>query len=763
MLKRNVLFYTALLTATMAMAQNKVNITATDGTVASFNTADVKSITIKDNNVTVNPQNKTYKAAQIGFIKVGVGDVQITDAKGWLESAYVEWAPFQGAESYHVYIKGENISEYKKLDQQLVRNYGTYGRADAVGLKAGTYAMKVVPVINKVEDSSKASEALSLTVKNFDRSGYAHFNHKSGIGAYNNDGTLKENAIVLYITNKNLSTISCYIENGDKNKTPQVGLGKILQAYEKGKETRPLDIRFVGEIRVADQDASIQLLGEANCLNLKGKVFGDEQNITFEGIGEDATLNGIGIRFNRAGSVEVRNIGIMNQADDCFELTQCKYMWIHNVDMYYGVPGSDKDQVKGDGSTDTKKGASMETFSYNHYWDCGKASLCGLSGESTDDYITYHHNWFDHSDSRHPRVRVKSVHVYNNYYDGNSKYGIGATLGSSVFVEANYFRNCKYPMLSSMQGNDVYSGTSKYDPENNGTFSKEAGGIIKSYNNKIVDTNNTTCYWPYGATTLLTKGKNVSASSLGIDTKVHFDAYEVADRKDTVPASVVAFSGGSSYNNFDTDAKKIYSYIPDSPDDVPSIVEGYYGAGRMNHGDITWNFSDADDTNYSVDAKMRAMLSNYKTTLVGIFGDENASSGEIGEKTDTTGTGEKTDTTHVDQPVETLIVSFTGKAPSNSIVTVSGNYSTTKGTATYNNVTYSTCVKMERSTSIVVNAAKSYKMTLVFGDTETASAKINGTKITGSGSTYTQMITGKTTITKDKSVNIYAIVLEPQE
>ena len=182
----------------------------------------------------------------------------------------------------------------------------------------------------------------------------------------------------------------------------------------------------------------------------------------------------------------------------------------------------------------------------------------------------------------------------------------------------------------------------------------------------------------------------------------------------------------------------------------------------MNHGDITWNFSDADDTNYSVDAKMRAMLSNYKTTLVGIFGDENASSGEIGEKTDTTGTGEKTDTTHVDQPVETLIVSFTGKAPSNSIVTVSGNYST-KGTATYNNVTYSTCVKMESSTSIVVNAAKSYKMTLVFGDTETASAKINGTKIIGSGSTYTQMITGRTTITKDRSVNIYAIVLEPQE
>lgn len=70
---------------------------------------------------------------------------------------------------------------------------------------------------------------------------------------------------------------------------------------------------------------------------------------------------------------------------------------------------------------------------------------------------------------------------------------------------------------------------------------------------------------------------------------------------------------------------------------------------------------------------------------------------------------------------------------------------------------------MESSTSIVVNAAKSYKMTLVFGDTETASAKINGTKVAGTGSTYTQVISGTTTITKANSVNLFAIVLEPQE
>ena len=54
-------------------------------------------------------------------------------------------------------------------------------------------------------------------------------------------------------------------------------------------------------------------------------------------------------------------------------------------------------------------------------------------------------------------------------------------------------------------------------------------------------------------------------------------------------------------------------------------------------------------------------------------------------------------------------------------------------------------------------------MTLVFGDSEKASAKINGTKITGNGPIYTQTISGKTTITKANSVNLYVIVLEPQE
>ncbi len=56
------------------------------------------------------------------------------------------------------------------------------------------------------------------------------------------------------------------------------------------------------------------------------------------------------------------------------------------------------------------------------------------------------------------------------------------------------------------------------------------------------------------------------------------------------------------------------------------------------------------------------------------------------------------------------------------------------------------------------------KMTLYFGDTETASIKINGRKINGTSSTYSEILPADDyELTKDKSVNLFAIKLEPQD
>ena len=230
-------------------------------------------------------------------------------------------------------------------------------------------------------------------------------------------------------------------------------------------------------IKDTDMDALLSNEG----LQIKGKNNSVEMNITIEGIGEDATINGFGFLLRNAVNVELRNFGILNFMDDGVSLdTDNKYCWIHNLDLFYGQAGGDSDQAKGDGTIDIKGDSQYITVSSNHFFDSGKSSLCGMTSESGPNYISYNNNWFDHCDSRMPRIRTMSVHVWNNYFDGISKYGVGATSGSNVFVESNYFRATKCPMLISKQGSDISS-----DPK--GTFSGEDGGMIKSFGNIMTE------------------------------------------------------------------------------------------------------------------------------------------------------------------------------------------------------------------------------------------------------------------------------------
>ena len=398
------------------------------------------------------------------------GKVAIKEAKGWLESLYMTWDKTEEAESYNIYIKGGQYSTYTKVDGQLVRDYGTYGRVDIPGLKAADdYEVKVVPVKNETEVTDAANVASGFKVKNYSREGFAHLNY-SGIGAYNDDGTLKSNAKVLYITSATAKTVTTSVLV-DKTQKEVTGLQSIIDAYQKGTDTTPLAIRIIGKVTLDDLD---HISSSAEGLQVKGRNAYSEMNITIEGIGEDATISGFGILVRNCKGVEMRNFAIMLCLDDCISLdTNNSNIWIHNIDLFYGKTGGDADQAKGDGTVDLKGGTKYVTISSNRYWDSGKSSLCGM-GDDEANYITYQNNWFDHSDSRHPRIRCMTVHIWNNYYDGVAKYGVGATTGSSAFVEANYFRNCNKPMLISMQGSDINNS------EHKGTFSSEDGGIIKS-------------------------------------------------------------------------------------------------------------------------------------------------------------------------------------------------------------------------------------------------------------------------------------------
>lgn len=531
--------------------------------------------------------------------------VSITNASGYAEGAFAEWSAVSGASGYNVYADGTQI------DSMLIRQYPSCFRADAVGLKAGTHTLKVVPVISGKEDTSKAAEK-SVTVTAYDRSGYGWINGTSS-GAYNEDGTLKSNAVVVYITEETKDSAEAEMLTGKKTSEGKdetitvTGFQNILTQLKKNTDTRPYCFRLVGNIKTPSTNDKGDIMVDCNSKYTAG--------ITVEGIGNDTTCNGFGIRVKNCTNVEIRNLGFMNcnsdEGDNVGLQQGNDHVWVHNCDMFYGDAGSDADQVKGDGALDCKK-STYVTFSYNHFWDNGKCNLLGLS-ENTNDglYITYHHNWYDHSDSRHPRCRYYTVHVYNNYYDGNAKYGIGSTTGSSVLSENNYFRNCKYPYLTSMQGTDYTQMLA--DGKTAGTLSGEDGGTIKSYGDHIEGAKAVVWYQ---------------------DDNKEFDAYKASSLLEAVPSSVVSKSsdtlvaagykfktgsGNHTYNNVTEGFIKdgSYKYNVDKTDDVPTVVTA--NAGRVQGGDFKWTFDNSTaDEQYLVDDALKAALVAYKGTVVSI-------------------------------------------------------------------------------------------------------------------------------------------------
>ncbi|MGN0807409.1 MAG: Ig-like domain-containing protein [Candidatus Coproplasma sp.] len=699
---------------------------------ATINASDVGTVTMGNPYFVISEVAYNELAPEASFIIKNTSSVDVIDGTGDLEASYVTWSAATGADWYNVYVKENTATEYTQLDTALVRQYSDYYRADALGLKAGTYSMKIAPTDAEGNELGNFTEVNNIVVEAHDRSGYA-FEDGHMPGAYNADGTLKDNAVVVYVTNENKNSISMDVTGAASN--PCVGIQNIITGYAKGVETRPLAVRFIGNVE-----------DPANMPN--GDLYIDavtSAGMTIEGVGNDATANGWGIVIKNSVDVEVRNMGVMNvnstELDDIGLQQGDSYCWVHNNDLFYGMEGSDSDQEKGDGALDTKKSHHI-THSYNHFWDNGKCNLQGGTSSDTSNYITYHHNWYDHSDSRHPRVRIATVHIYNNYYDGNAKYGIGATLDSDVFVEANYFRSTSTmkPMMIAGQGTDILDSNGTYTGKS--TFSSENGGMIKSYGN-VYDTTGG------GELALTTYQEN----------NTQFDCYEVENRNDVVPSTVTAYAGGATYNNFDT-AADFYEYNVDTAEVAKVKVEKW--AGRVGGGDFQWEFDDAtDDSSYAVNTALKSALTNYSSSLVKV-GDTAITSGGSGSGSESG--GETGGETGGSIEADTIIYCADGDSSLNENgVTISGNYKSI--TVTCNGKSFSP-LKMESSTSVTFTLSGTFTMKLyIVADAGGSGAglkiKVNGTSYTADseGIVTVENATGDISITKDSTCNLCCIAL----
>ncbi|WDZ87582.1 pectate lyase family protein [Micromonospora cathayae] len=155
-----------------------------------------------------------------------------------------------------------------------------------------------------------------------------------------------------------------------------------------------------------------------------------------------ATISGCGFNINGDRNVIIRNLTFRGWNDDAINVQEsATNIWIDHNTFTGGY----------DGAVDIKRGSDFITVSWNRVYNHDKSMLLGHSDDNGSQdrghlRVTYHHNWFDASTQRHPRVRFGNpVHVYNNYYYNNSGYGVASTMGAGVLVEGNYFENVKDP------------------------------------------------------------------------------------------------------------------------------------------------------------------------------------------------------------------------------------------------------------------------------------------------------------------------------
>jgi pectate lyase len=186
-------------------------------------------------------------------------------------------------------------------------------------------------------------------------------------------------------------------------------------------------------------------------------------NKTIIGVGSTATIAGCGLNINGDRNVIIRNINFRNWGDDAINVQEsATNLWIDHNSFTAGY----------DGAVDIKRGSDFITVSWNRVYGHDKSMLLGHSDDNASQdvgrlRVTYHHNWFDGSNQRHPRVRFGNpVHVFNNFYRGNGGYGVASTCNAGVLVEGNYFENVA-------------------DPYHRGEGSSPVGGLVARNNHFV--------------------------------------------------------------------------------------------------------------------------------------------------------------------------------------------------------------------------------------------------------------------------------------
>lgn len=287
------------------------------------------------------------------FAKFNEINAKIISVGAYNESIYATWqegAPASAKVEYK--LASEADTAYREVEKPLIRltDDTSVSRVDVVGLSKGSYNFRITP------SSGDAIVTPAVEVQEYDRSGYAHFQYTDGVGAYKDNGELKDGALVIYVTEANKNSVldnaaqsaNMFVYNENNHSyTPvntsdatfrsyftttttsagvtsgvQTGIGEILNNRRYSGNDRmgvgiaklcsvypAVAVRFIGKITSAlnsdGKTTTIRGLTDYDSTDNGGSKGDNGQmarmvnahDLTLEGIGEDSMIEGFGFHF----------------------------------------------------------------------------------------------------------------------------------------------------------------------------------------------------------------------------------------------------------------------------------------------------------------------------------------------------------------------------------------------------------------------------------------------------------------------------------
>jgi pectate lyase len=199
-------------------------------------------------------------------------------------------------------------------------------------------------------------------------------------------------------------------------------------------------------------------------------------NTTVVGVGRDARIVDGYFSINATPNIILRNLEFQAPQDltpswdgksawdsryKAISVVTGKQLWIDHCTLSDGNPAVETVTINGvtshvnrfDGLIDIEDSSDYVTLSYNVFKDHDKTNMVGGSGDGNGakerdfNRITFHNNVWDNITQRAPRARFGRIHVYNNYYRGDTsataKYRLGYFIGmgaeSKILSESNAF------------------------------------------------------------------------------------------------------------------------------------------------------------------------------------------------------------------------------------------------------------------------------------------------------------------------------------